>query len=284
MMHKNTILKITKQFGLILFLAVMAGCSATKPAADPTTSATLWVQTAAEYDALTMTVYRAASSQLNNAMNVASWTAAVEQEGNSYRNLPPAIIMDVDETVLDNSPFQARLIKANKSYSSERWNSWVREEKADAIPGALAFAKEAAAKGITVFYLTNRDAAVEEATYDNLEKLGFPLKEGTDVLLTKNERPEWTSAKVNRRKYLASNYRILMLFGDNLNDFVPTDGLTIEERDQLIEEYRDRFGTQWFVLPNPVYGSWQEALNDSESSLTAMELQQQKLGKLDTKN
>lgn len=283
MMHKNAVFNIYKRFGVILTAAAIVGCSATKPATDPTTSATLWVQTAAEYDALTLTVYQSASSQLNNALNIDSWTAAVEQEDNSYRDLPPAIIMDVDETVLDNSSFQARLIKANKSYSTKRWNDWVREEKANAIPGALAFAKEANAKGITVFYLTNRESSVEEATYDNLEKLGFPLEEGTDVLLTKNERSEWTSAKVNRRKYLASNYRILMLFGDNLNDFVPTEGLNLKERDQLIERHRDRFGTQWFMLPNPVYGSWEEALYDSDNSLSAMEIQRQKLEKLNTK-
>lgn len=284
MKGKSTVFNTSKQLLVILFAVAIIGCSSSKQVADPTTSATLWVQTAAEYHALTLTVYRSASSQLNNALNVTSWTAAVEQEDNSYRDLPPAIIMDVDETVLDNSPFQARLIKQNKSYSSEQWNNWVREEKADAIPGALAFAKEAAAKGITVFYLTNRNASVEEATYDNLEKLGFPLKNGTDVLLTKNERQAWTSAKVNRRKYLATNYRILMLFGDNLNDFVPTDGLNVEERDQLIEEHRDRFGTQWFVLPNPVYGSWEEVLYDSDSSLSTIEIQQQKLDNLNTKN
>lgn len=286
MMHYKSVLSLSKNFIFVLTATVIfAGCSSTKQVADdPTTSATLWVQTSAEFDALTTTVYRSASTQLNNALSVNSWTASVEQEDNQYRGLPPAIIMDVDETVLDNSPFQARLIKQNKSYNEERWNSWVREEKAEAIDGALSFAKEAAAKGITVFYLTNRDASVEEATRDNLEKLGFPMKENTDVLLTKNERQEWTSAKVNRRKYLSTNYRIIMLFGDNLNDFVPTEGLNLEERKQLVEKHRDRFGTQWFVLPNPVYGSWEEALFNSDRSMSPSEIRNAKLKKLDSKN
>ena len=242
------------------------------------------MQNAAEYKAITTMVYQSAGSELNTALNVRSWTASLEQENALYKDLPPAVILDVDETVLDNAPFQARLIKQNKSYTPERWNDWVREEKADAIAGALAFTKEAVNKGITVFYLTNRDASVEEATYDNLEKLGFPLKENIDVLLTKNERPDWTSAKDNRRQYLAKNYRILMLFGDNLNDFLPADDITNEQRKQLVEKHRQRFGTQWFVLPNPVYGSWEEALYNFDSSLSPSEIEKKKRNKLDTKN
>jgi acid phosphatase len=270
---------------LALCCVTFISCSSTKPILDnPTTSATLWMQNAAEYKAITTMVYQSAGSELNTALNVRSWTASLEQENALYKDLPPAVILDVDETVLDNAPFQARLIKQNKSYTPERWNDWVREEKADAIAGALAFTKEAVNKGITVFYLTNRDASVEEATYDNLEKLGFPLKENIDVLLTKNERPDWTSAKDNRRQYLAKNYRILMLFGDNLNDFLPADDITNEQRKQLFEKHRQRFGTQWFVLPNPVYGSWEEALYDFDSSLSPSEIEEKKRDKLDTKN
>jgi len=270
---------------LALCCVTFISCSSTKPILDnPTTSATLWMQNAAEYKAITTMVYQSAGSELNTALDVRSWTASLEQENALYKDLPPAVILDVDETVLDNAPFQARLIKQNKSYTPARWNDWVREEKADAIAGALAFTKEAVNKGITVFYLTNRDASVEEATYDNLEKLGFPLKENIDVLLTKNERPDWTSAKDNRRQYLAKNYRILMLFGDNLNDFLPADDITNEQRKQLVEKHRQRFGTQWFVLPNPVYGSWEEALYNFDSSLSPSEIEKKKRNKLDTKN
>ena len=275
--------RTTAIFGLLTVI-IASGCSSSKQLQNPTTSATLWMQNAAEYKAITTMVYQSASSKLNTAMNVDSWTASVEQENMQYRELPPAVILDVDETVLDNSPYQARLIKQNKSYTTESWNKWVREEKADAIAGALAFAKEAASRGITVFYLTNRESSVEESTYDNLEKLGFPLKEGTDVLLTKNERTEWTSAKVNRRKYLATNYRILMLFGDNLNDFLPADDMSLAEREALIEKHRKRFGSQWFVLPNPVYGSWEEALYNFDNSLSASEKEDKEMKNLDTKN
>lgn len=227
-------------------------------------------------------VYQSAANELGTVLDQND-TASLEQEGSNYQELPPAVILDVDETVLDNSPFQARLIKQNESYTPERWNEWVREEQAEGIAGALAFTKAAAEKGITVFYLTNREAQVEEATFDNLKELGFPLREDIDVLLTQNERPGWTSSKVNRRRHVAENHHILMLFGDNLNDFLPAKDITHEERQELINYHSQRFGTQWFVLPNPVYGSWEQALYDFKE-LTDEQVEQEKLKKLKTKN
>ncbi|MDZ7717069.1 MAG: HAD family acid phosphatase [Balneolaceae bacterium] len=268
----------------VVIIIILGGCSTSKPLDDSTAYATLWMQNSAEYKALTTMAYQSAEAYLDTALSSSSWTASLEQQGNDYESLPPAVVLDVDETVLDNSAFQARLIKQNESYSPEKWNNWVREQKADAIPGALAFTQTAAAKGITVIYLTNRDAAVEEATFQNLKKLGFPVKEDVDVLLTNNERPGWTSEKVNRRKYVAGNYRILMLLGDNLNDFLPAKDRTGSERDKLIEEHKHRFGTQWFVFPNPVYGSWVNALYNFDSSLTPEQIEAKKLEKLDTKN
>jgi acid phosphatase len=267
-----------------LFSIGLMSCSASEPLNNPTTSATLWVQNAAEYQALTTMVYRSAGDNLNTLLEIDAPTASLEQTDADFENLPPAIILDVDETVLDNSPFQARLIEKGETYSPQKWNRWVREEKADAIAGAVDFTKKAAQKGFTIFYLTNREAAVEEATYNNLQKMGFPLKEGVDVLLTKNEKSNWTSAKVNRRKHVAQNYRIVMLFGDNLNDFLPAKDISNEQRLALVEEYENRFGTQWYVLPNPVYGSWEQALYDFDDSLSPKEIKQAKLNKLNTKN
>ena len=260
-----------------------AGCSATKPLQNPATDATLWMENSAEYKALTTTVYQAAASKLPRMLNDSSETAALEQGNGAYRKLPPAIILDVDETILNNAPFQARLIRQNAHYSSKRWDQWVREEKAGAIAGAVAFTREAAKKGITVFYVTNRNAKVKQATYQNLKKLGFPLKKEKNVLLMKNGQPGWTSSKVNRRKYVAKNYRILMLFGDNLNDFLPATGITEQRRHTLIKKYHERFGNSWFVLPNPVYGSWQQALYDFNNSLSPKQIRRKKLEKLGTK-
>lgn len=268
----------------VVIIIILTGCTTSKPLNDSTASATLWVQNSAEYKALTKMVYQSAEAHLDTALSTGSWTASLEQQGSDYRNLTPAVILDVDETVLDNSAFQARLIKNSESYTPEKWNNWVREQKADPVPGALSFTQAAVDKGITVIYLTNRDASVEEATYQNLKKLGFPLKKDVDVLLTNNERPGWTSDKVIRRKHVAENHRILMLLGDNLNDFLPAKDITGSERNKFIEEYENRLGTQWFMFPNPVYGSWVDALYNFDSSLSPEQIEAKKLEKLDTKN
>ncbi len=238
----------------LLFLA----CSTTKPVeqSHPTLQATLWVQNAVEYDALTRMAYQTAATHLNEALEEKTWTASVEQKGQKVESLPPAIILDIDETVLDNSPFQSRMIALNSSYDPVAWEEWVLEGNADAVPGAVELTQAANDLGITVFYLSNREATTEEATRANLKELGFPVSEDTDVVLLKNEQPNWTSSKIERRKVIASKYRILMLFGDDFNDFLPAKGMTKAERDELLVQYKSNFGLKWFVLPNPVYGSW----------------------------
>lgn len=245
--------------GLLFFALIPFGCQSTQKLSDPTLQATLWVQHAAEFDALTLETYQTAQRRLPELLSDSTFTAAVEQDG-PVSELPAAIILDVDETVLDNSPYQARLIQKNQSYSSESWNAWAREADADAIEGALALTNFAADHGATVFYVTNRSSKIEDATRRNLENAGFPMKAGTDVLLTKGEREGWSSDKTSRREYIARNYRIVMLFGDNLGDFLNVDGLTEKQRDELIRRYRDRWGSSWFMLPNPVYGSWESAM------------------------
>lgn len=282
-MHFNIVRTTIKSFILLLLCSTgFIACSSPRPLQNPTTSATLWMQNAAEYKALTITIYQSAAQNLDSLLHTPVHTAMIEQQETEYSDLPPAVILDVDETVLDNAPFQARLIKQNETYTPAKWNAWVREEQADAVPGALSFTKKADAMGITVFYLTNREAQVETATYNNLEALGFPLKQNVDVLLTKNEQPDWTSAKVKRRQHVAEQYRVLMLLGDNLNDLLPADDISHAQRLELVKKYEQNFGTQWFVLPNPVYGSWEQALYDFED-LSAEEINQRKLEKLDTK-
>ena len=221
---------------------------------------TLYVQTAAEYAALTRQVFRSARQQMRRALRDSAWTAFPPQEtAPDYRDRPPAVVVDVDETVLDNSPYQARLIADGRSYSTETWNDWVREEQAEAVPGALAFAQAAEEAGVTVVYLTNRDAQVEAATRRNLRALNFPLAGNRDVILTQGEEPGW-EAKEPRREAAAEDFRILLFLGDNLGDFVADVERSVEARRQLADRYADYWGRRWFVLPNPQYGSWEGAL------------------------
>lgn len=242
---------------------------------NPNLNATLWQQTAVEYDGLTRGMYALAEVMLDRAVDDSTWTASLEQAEAgvaSYRSKPPAVVLDVDETVLDNSPYQARLVLDNQTYGSASWQAWCREAAASAIPGALAFTKAAEAQGVQVIYLTNRDAAVEEPTRANLQALGFPMDADEDVLLTQGEIPEWqASDKTPRREAVAKAYRIVLLIGDNFGDFAGDVDVSISEREQQAATFSRYWGTRWIVLPNPQYGSWEGATYDFNYGASAVQ-------------
>ncbi len=244
-------------------------------------NATLWMQRSAEYRGSAEQAYRTAGQALEEGLADPSWTAAPEQAGDPS-SLPPAVILDVDETVLDNSPFQGRLIREGREFNREMWSAWVGEAAAPPVPGALAFTRAAAERGVTVFYVTNRDSDLEAATKLNLERAGFPIAERTDVLLTRGEREGWGSDKTTRRAHVASRYRVILLGGDDLNDFISVSRSSIDKRDRLESAYSDHWGRKWIVLPNPSYGSWERALYGFDSNLDSDGRRQLKAGALKT--
>ena len=238
-------------------------------AAHENLNAVLWMQTALEYEASALQAYRLAQLQLDAALADPAWTAAIEQQGDASK-LPPAVILDVDETVLDNSYYQARMIRDDTSFSASTWDPWVAEARATAIPGAVEFTQYAAQKGVAVFYVTNRTANLEAATRRNLEAENFPLAEGVDTVLVRGERPEWSaSAKGPRRAFIAKTHRILMLIGDDLGDFVVEPAGTPAERVARTAPQRDWWGRRWIMLPNPTYGSWERAVIGAEKDANA---------------
>ena len=228
------------------------------------------MQATAEYPAVTTTVYRAAADKLDVALKEKNWDALVTGErGNAATGLPPAVVMDVDETVLDNSPYQARLVRDGKEYDEVTWDGWVAEKKARAVPGVVEFAKAAAAKGVTIVYLSNRAVHLKDATIANLKAVGMPVKDDSVFLGlgTVVEGCEQNgSEKDCRRRLAGQQYRVLMQFGDQLGDFVQVTANTREGRAQLLDEYRDWFGERWFMLPNPSYGSWEPATFNNDWS------------------
>lgn len=223
-------------------------------------AALLWFQTAAEARLVQSQTYAAARTALERALADPTWSAL--DQGPAGAGLPPAVIADVDETLLDNSDFEGFLQREARRYNAADWTRWVEAERARAIPGAVEFARFAAERGVTLFYVTNRDREHEAATLANLAALGFPLPDGIDVLLLRGERPEWASDKESRRRWVAASHRVLLLVGDDFNDFVSgTTGVSIERREELAAELAERFGRHWFMLPNPLYGSWERALD-----------------------
>jgi 5'-nucleotidase (lipoprotein e(P4) family) len=223
-------------------------------------NAVAWMQASVEYEASALQAYRAAARQLDAALADPSWTAAIEQTADASK-LPPAVVLDVDETVLDNSPFQARAVRDNTSYSEGAWNRWVMEARATAVPGAKEFTAYAVKKGVAVFYISNRMSEVEKPTRANLEAAGFPVDPKVDTVLCRGERPEWSaSTKGPRRAFVAASHRILLLIGDDLGDFVVNAAGTPDERRTRTEPNAAWWGVRWIMLPNPTYGSWERAL------------------------
>ena len=135
----------------------------------------LWMQTSAEHDAAYLQAYRQARFALDRALKDRHWTAAIEQTG-KFNKLPPAIILDLDETILDNNRAQAQQVLDNQhAFDPMKWDAWVRQAEAGALPGAVEFTRYAASRGVKVFYVTNRNAAQEAVTRQNLAQLNFPL-------------------------------------------------------------------------------------------------------------
>lgn len=240
---------------------------------------TLWVQTSPEWRGLCDQTYLAARAALDAALKNKKSTAAVEQSGpqaGKYWKKPPAVVLDIDETVLDNSPGQARQVASNTDFVLNDWNKWVSLAKAEPIPGAVEFCRYARSRGVQVIFITNRDASFEDATRRNLERWGFPLDATRDTVLTRGEKLEWASDKGTRRQAVAAEYRIVLLVGDDLGDFLSGVRVSPEKRRDLAAPHRDKWGRQWFVLPNPGYGSWEESLYDTPRSPEPEERMRQK--------
>ena len=239
--------------------------------------ATLWMQRAAEYRVISTQVYRLATEKLATPE---AGSAAPEQQGVApevLARLPTAVVLDLDETVLDNTVYQARLLRDRANYDARSWGEWVGAGEAEAIPGAREFIAEARRLGHTVFYVTNRDCntpaptaadkcPAKTATMRNLVQLGIDPRPDPERLLLRAERPEWnSSAKGLRRAFIAANYRIVAMVGDDLGDFVEPK-IFAGDRERL----EPRFGVSWFLLPNPIYGSWSNPFDTVEKKYSGL--------------
>lgn len=264
-------MRIRSLLWLSLAAAICCGCSITvKTPANDSLNSTLWVRTAAEYRAASLQTYKTALQTIDRAVGDPGWTAALEQTGDCAA-LPPAVVMDIDETVLDNARYQAQTVLDGTGFDPDTWDAWVAARRAGAVPGAVDFINAMAARGVTVVYITNRacrpradgaDACPQKQdTLDNLRAVGI-AQVAPENLMLKGERPEWGSEKQSRRAAVVGSYRVAMLFGDDLADFLPDvkANITPARRETLVRAYGGHWGTRWFILSNPVYGSWLQVL------------------------
>ena len=207
-----------------------------------------WVQSSAEYRALTISIYNMSKTILD--MHLAQ-----------SRDKPPAVILDLDETLLDNSPYQAMTVEEKTSYP-DGWFDWIDAAQAKAVPGGLDFLKYADSKGVQIFYVSNRKNMKERAgpglqnTLKNIQALGFPQADESHVYLRTG-----SSSKEERRQTIMAKYDVVMMFGDNLNDHSDEfKGKSVAERKAAVDRNASKFGTSWIVLPNPMYGEWEGAI------------------------
>lgn len=210
-----------------------------------------YFQTAAEVKALQIQAYNFAKVSLDYALITQPVTK------------PFAIIVDIDETLLDNSPYQARQILSGESYP-KGWKEWVEEAIAIPIPGAVEFLNYADEKHVTIFYVSNRKIADIPATMKNLTSVGFPQVLESQMVFREKE-----SSKEPRRKKIGENYSITLLIGDNLADFSDIfDGKSVSDRDQAVEKLKSEFGSRFIMLPNSLYGDWESALYQWNNAAT----------------
>ena len=249
---------------LTLTCSLPALAQTTAPASSPQQAdneyqegALLWTQTSGEARALAYQAFNLARMLLDRDLKL-----------NRRSRMRRAVVVDVDETVLDNSHFQAELVKNRLLYTGQRWTAWVNSARAMPVPGAVEFLRYAARRGVRVFYITNRNQLEKEGTATNLRKLGFP-DVNDQTLLTKTEG----SSKEPRRQAVSAKFRVVLLMGDNLNDF---DGVfekrkTISDRLAAVDADKAQFGTRFIVLPNVMYGDWESAIYNYNFKLTEEE-------------
>ena len=280
----------------LLALALLAGCAAppSRPVAAPQAAAAppavaandnlnavAWSQTAIENDLIYLQTYRDAQSRLLAALKDRDWNAlASDDRAPSGKHLKPAVVLDVDETVLDNSPYQARLVRDGGEYNEADWAAWCKEERARALPGAVEFTQFAASHGVAVIYISNRAKDLDQATLANLRKAGLPVS-GPEAFLglgTVVEGCEQSGTEKGcRRQLVARSHRVLMQFGDQIGDFLTVNANTPDGRRKAMAPYLGWIGTRWFVLPNATYGSWEPALFDNDWSASPERRRQQKV-------
>ncbi|MGM0904421.1 MAG: 5'-nucleotidase, lipoprotein e(P4) family [Bacillota bacterium] len=188
-----------------------------------------------------------------------------------------AIIVDVDETVLSNSPYMARLALEGKDPLTAYWYEWVDNAEAKAVPGAVEFLNKAAEKGVDIFYISNRPLANIPGTMKNLKKEGFPQVEKSHILFKDQE-----NSKEPRRQKVEETHHVVLLMGDTLIDF--SDALekpNNKDRQKAVDEYKEKFGRSFIVLPNPMYGYWLNNLHKNYNTLTQEQKEEVRIQSLD---
>ena len=211
------------------------------------TMGALWYQNAAEVDALYQQGYNVATNKLKELLKQPT-------------DKPYSIVLDIDETVLSNIPFQVKMIKDGTAFNPKLWDEWVQKAEATPVAGAKEFLQFADKNKVQIYYISDRTDAQVDATIKNLEAQGLPVQ-GRDHLMFKKEGDK---SKEGRRQEVLKHTNLVMLFGDNLVDFAEFSTKSEEDRDKMFEQLKAEFGDKFIIFPNPMYGSWESAVYQGE--------------------
>ena len=233
----------------VLTVAILASCTQKEPAKkiskvkydnNRMIYATLFVQHAAEFKALTYQAYNIAKYRLSEAVK------------NNKAKKKLAVVLDIDETVLDNSPQFGTQIRDTTEYP-KCWDEWVKLAQAEPVAGAPSFLKLADSLGVKIFYVSNRKNYLLDPTIKNLRNKKLPQVDSSSVLLRTGKR----SKEPRRQSIISQGYEIALLLGDNLGDFSEVfDVRSCDERGKIVKQNNQDFGDKFIILPNPVYGTW----------------------------
>lgn len=253
---------------ILLSLLSSLTASAQQVNNDYLEGAVVWQQTSGERRALSYQTFVLARMMLDRDLRM-----------NRRHRMKRAIIVDVDETIVDNIRYEARMVKDRVPHTSDRFTDWVNRAEGEAIPGAVEFLRYANSRGVRVFYITNRKQIEKEGTARNLKKLGFP-NVNDETLLVRTDKD--SSSKEPRRLSVGAKHRIVLLMGDNLNDFAEVfeNSKTVDSRNESVERNKTQFGTRFIVLPNPMYGDWESAIYGYNFKLTDTEKAAKRKGAL----
>ena len=261
-----------KTLRLVLPLALLLGCAAESQTNDPKQDlGLLWVKHSAEYQAISRQVYQSATAALPGFIEDSSWSAMPTQQ--NAEELPPAIILDVDETVVSNVDFQ---LEYERPYANWKREEWTRRTNAMPIAGVSEFAAAAREQGVTLFFISNRPCELVDGIDDPCPQKQWAIDDVSEggietdaehVLLS--EEHGWTREKSSRREFVANTHRVIMLMGDDLTDFIActrdspkapcTEAATADSRQKAVVDYSAYWGHGWYILPNPMHGSWTTA-------------------------
>lgn len=259
-------MKITRSLILSFFLVLLILISSVSASPDKIKwndesflMAVLWQKTSAEYRALCYQAYNIARINLQKDMKLKT-------------EKKRAIIVDMDETIIDNTPYNAVRVIREQDYPREFYE-WIDSAKAKVIAGAMDFLNYADSRDYEIFYITNRRMESYDITLKQLQQTNFPQADSLH-LLVKNK----TSNKKFRRQLVAENYHIALFIGDNCDDF--SDDFyrkSIDQRKTAVDNLKNKFGTKFIILPNPIHGAWKKAIYDYQHGLTDEEKSKIKL-------